>query len=1018
MRVFNLDQHLVERYSEFSRSFTRPRAPDIADRLNAIYKGGAFWPEPLVSINPAYQLGDTIEQLVRGGTLCEDAARVFRKDGMSIRLYRHQEEAVAKAASRRSFVVTTGTGSGKSLCFFVPIIDAALRARAAGEAPRTRAIIVYPMNALANSQIEEINGFIGRSGLPEAQRPVVARYTGQESGEEREAIRQAKPDVLLTNFMMLELLMTRQSALDKQVIENARGLDFIVLDELHTYRGRQGADVAVLVRRLRDRCAAGQTPICIGTSATMASEGTEEARSGAVAAVASRLFGTPIGPDCIVDEALVRATDQTMHPDRLGPALAKAVDEPLPEVLTDEMLKRHPLAVWLELAVGLEEGQKLRRRRPVALALAASELAAATGRDQALCRARIVEMLSHGSLPERERGGTGEKPFIAFKLHRFMAGAGDLYATLTEQPRSVTLDGQREDPETRGARLYPTCFCRECGQEFHPVTLTDTPDGVVALPRPMDETPIEDPDRMGAAAAGYLMPMSGGDARPDFGGTVEDFPEDWLEERNGEPRLKSFRRKQAPVPVQVQPDGTVGTSGLDCWFVPGLFRFCPHCKAQPSARARERTKLAGLSGEGRSSATTQLVSTMLDWMNRPENGVPAEPENKRKLLAFTDNRQDAALQAGHFNDFLFVVLLRAAILAAVEEAGEDGLSHEEFGLRVQQSLGFTAGNADRRHLWMVNPEAPGSRREDAARVLAKVLSHRVWTDLRKGWRFTNPSLDMLGLVRADFLGLEELAEDAAAIAGGPPELRALSVEERRQLYDALFRAMLEGLAIGAEPLSRDVMTSVAEASRPLLRSPWSIDRSEEERLRLATALMSEAPVRRETRLAEEATLLRAGSRSALGRTLCRHFPAGARPRGAAYNAMLATMLAAAERHEIVRRVDTTFDRSGWQLTPFAVRLRAGPRQDERAAKANPFFRELYARLAEMMRRGEGSSSGWRAASTRPRLTSSAANGASGGSAGPRRTGRRSGTIRTRSGTRESRTGSCRRCSARRPWSWG
>lgn len=84
---------------------------------------------------------------------------------------------------------------------------------------------------------------------------------------------------------------------------------------------------------------------------------------------------------------------------------------------------------------------------------------------------------------------------------------------------------------------------------------------------------------------------------------------------------------------------------------------------------RERSKLAGLSGEGRSSATTQLVATALEWMNGDNSGVPAE---KRKLLGFTDNRQDAALQAGHFNDFLFVSLLRGAILRAVLDAGDEG----------------------------------------------------------------------------------------------------------------------------------------------------------------------------------------------------------------------------------------------------------------------------------------------------------------------------------------------------------
>ena len=71
----------------------------------------------------------------------------------------------------------------------------------------------------------------------------------------RQEIANLKPDILLTNFMMLELLLTRQDQLDQSVIENARGLEFLVLDELHTYRGRQGADVAMLVRRVKERLA-------------------------------------------------------------------------------------------------------------------------------------------------------------------------------------------------------------------------------------------------------------------------------------------------------------------------------------------------------------------------------------------------------------------------------------------------------------------------------------------------------------------------------------------------------------------------------------------------------------------------------------------------------------------------------------------------------------------------------------------------------------------------------------------
>lgn len=227
MNVFDLDRALVSDYERFARSFTQIRAPDILSQVEAIYASDRFWPEPLISINPRFEHGATVDELVDAGSLDASTARVFSINGKSLSLYRHQAQSVAKAATGQSFVVTTGTGSGKSLCFFIPIIDAAIRACAKGEPARTRAIIIYPMNALANSQREEIEKFIKQSGLPDHLKPTFAHYTGQENSEEREGIRIAKPD-LLTNFMMLELLMTRQNALDRAVIANAHGLDFLV----------------------------------------------------------------------------------------------------------------------------------------------------------------------------------------------------------------------------------------------------------------------------------------------------------------------------------------------------------------------------------------------------------------------------------------------------------------------------------------------------------------------------------------------------------------------------------------------------------------------------------------------------------------------------------------------------------------------------------------------------------------------------------------------------------------------
>ncbi len=251
--VFTFRDRLIEEYSLFSRSFTCIAADDIRTVVDAQYNEGRYWPEPLIQINPNYQRKATIQQLAKEGMLHPACAELFQvgKAGANpqpLFLYAHQMEALAKAREQKSYVVTTGTGSGKSLAFFLPIIDHILKAKELDSGPHTRAIVIYPMNALANSQLEELDKFL--AGYPEGKQPfTVARYTGQESKAEREVIANNPPDILLTNFMMLELILTRYEDTDRRVVEHCSGLKFLVLDELHTYRGRQGADVALLVRR-------------------------------------------------------------------------------------------------------------------------------------------------------------------------------------------------------------------------------------------------------------------------------------------------------------------------------------------------------------------------------------------------------------------------------------------------------------------------------------------------------------------------------------------------------------------------------------------------------------------------------------------------------------------------------------------------------------------------------------------------------------------------------------------------
>ena len=301
MDVFDLRQQIVRDYANFARSFTRVRANDLKRQIDVIYAQDQFWPEPLLQITPYYERGASLDELAASGEVTATTAAIFRvpdSPALPLQLHTHQVQALAAAKQGRSYVVTTGTGSGKSLCFFVPIIDAILRAKATDNTRRTRAIIVYPMNALANSQMEELEKFL-KHVSPE--QPIsFARYTGQEGSEERLSVAASPPDILLTNFMMLEYLMTRQDATDQTVISHCQNLQYLVLDELHTYRGRQGADVALLVRRIR-ALLAPEGLQCIGTSATMAS-GSDDDRRTAVASVASKLFGATVLPTDVIGE--------------------------------------------------------------------------------------------------------------------------------------------------------------------------------------------------------------------------------------------------------------------------------------------------------------------------------------------------------------------------------------------------------------------------------------------------------------------------------------------------------------------------------------------------------------------------------------------------------------------------------------------------------------------------------------------------------------------------------------------
>jgi serine/threonine protein kinase/superfamily II DNA/RNA helicase len=818
MDVFGVHQKLIKDYSAFTQGGIVVRDERIASFVEDDLEAKSQWPDPWLSLNPFFASGGSVLELATAGVLHPECARIFQSgksedglvcDGRPLTLHRHQREAIDVATSGASYVLTTGTGSGKSLAYLVPIVDKVLRdrdaGRSAGSQPgrRVRAIIVYPMNALANSQERELKKFL-LDGYGKGREPVTyARYTGQEKDERRREIRDNPPDILLTNYVMLELMLTRPDD-RRSLIKMAKGLEFLVFDELHTYRGRQGADVALLIRRVREACQAEQLQ-CIGTSATISSEGTAAHQREVVAGLAGTLFGCQVNPDHVIGETLVRATDPA--PDVVPADRLRATDPP--HAYTD--LVADPLARWIETYFGLttDETGRLVRQKPAKIEEAAATLASASGLTETECAEAIRQTLKAGS---QARHPVTERPLFAFRLHQFLSKGDTVYVTLEDpKTRHLTRDYQLVQPGTDGKILLPLAFCRECGQEY--LTVWRKLDDGRFVYEPRRDTIAT----AGQSGDGYLYI----DAERPWPSTVEKaiadrrLPESWLEiDNKGQEVVRASFRDRVPVSVVVDAYGMEGQGHLQAAFIPSPFLFCLHCAVTyEQTRGRDFAKLATLDQEGRSSATSLVSASIV----RSLNSVPPQAldARARKLLTFVDNRQDASLQAGHFNDFVQITQLRSALYRATVDAGSDGLTHEDLASRVASALGLEVSD------YAASGDLPPTLARNAAKTFRDVVAFRLYLDLQRGWRVTMPNLEQTGLLEIHYQDLDWVAERQDRWENAPRHalLRNAEPGQRAEIMRAVLDEMRRGLAIDVQYF-RDDFDTLMRASEERLVDPW------------------------------------------------------------------------------------------------------------------------------------------------------------------------------------------------------
>ena len=812
MDAFKTRENVVKQYREYLSSFLTIADERIKEEVANSFEGNGFIPEPLIQFNPSFQKSESLEDLERAGEIHPNVKTAFGK----YNLYKHQIEALRIGMSGKGFVVTSGTGSGKSLTYLATIFNNIFQ-KGVAKSKGVKAILVYPMNALINSQEEEIKKYAENFG---GSFPITfAKYTGQEGQDHRDWVKNEQPDIILTNYMMLELIMTRQS--ESWLRDSIKGnLEFLVFDELHTYRGRQGSDVSLLVRRIKSWCS--KEFVCIGTSATMSSEGTPLEKKQKVAEVASTIFGSNYSPKEIIGEYLETCT----HGMSYTPFdLRNAIDQGIDQNGDEQSFMDHPLTNWLELKIALKDNNgTLERGKPKTLNVIANELKNETEHDLSTIENTLKDLLRWTEyLNETNRLAGNRKSFLPFRFHQFISQTSTVSVTLESRTqRHITIKpGRYVKNDGDEKLLYPVLFSRYSGFDF--ICVKKDVDNRTFLPRnpvePIDPLSMKDAKgenlREENFSEGYLILDEGEDFWNED--PIEIAPPEWL--NTSETEFKPAYKWLMPTQVYFNSKGEYSENPdypLKGWFIPVKLRIDPTAGViYEDSKTNESTKLMSLGNEGRSTATTIMSYSVVSELFKQKEAV----ENQ-KLLSFTDNRQDASLQAGHFNDFLSSVRLRSGLHFALEN-NPSGLDVHTIADRVFEQLKLK--EVDYAKEPSTNPKYPDENNE---RALKTYLLYRIFQDLKRGWRYTLPNLEQTALLKVEYKQLKRLAADDEEFAH-IPFLNQSSHQEREEMLTQLLNFFRTNYA-----LNHRILLENKSETQTLLKDKldskklWSLDHNE------------------------------------------------------------------------------------------------------------------------------------------------------------------------------------------------
>jgi ATP-dependent helicase YprA (DUF1998 family) len=472
-------QRIKDSYKRYLKTLLAPSDPLMAsafeqeiDASQLLTKG------PLLELTPPYALGASPRDLIEDKTLHPTFEQLNSNAiPMDRRLYVHQEEAIRKLVAGRNLVVSTGTGSGKTESFLLPILNSLLAEHAKARlGPGVRALLLYPMNALANDQLKRL-----REALSVCPEITFGRYTGEtlESARDaesdfvaanpgaarlpnellsREEMRQTPPHLLLTNYAMLEYLLLRPA--DIELFDGAHSGQwrFIVLDEAHVYDGAQGSEVALLLRRLRQRVTRGGELQCIATSASLEGSSPERGPEEAMR-FAGKLF------DARFEYLAADATRQ----DLVRPTRQESRSTPTWKLTDEQVLSLGSDGDAREIASigdGASAAEALHNERTIAdlkAALAAGPVEAADLESKlwpqdADATSKLEALVALGSRVVDDVGN----PVLSARYHMFVRATEGAFVSFGDLGPRIFLGRHEVDPDT-GRAVFEFGTCQRCG---------------------------------------------------------------------------------------------------------------------------------------------------------------------------------------------------------------------------------------------------------------------------------------------------------------------------------------------------------------------------------------------------------------------------------------------------------------------------------------------------------------------------------------------------------------------------